>query len=256
MFPKTSLIFCAIMLTLQSISAQIYNTEVEAKIDLSTNGEFYKINCFANNKTFINRSLHYVFTLIRNEEGNTSSDKQEGDFVLSAEEKRILFSNTVNIQKKDRVILLLLIYDEDKNILGKDRIAVNEVDSDQDFKKNILKNNQLSDDLNREGEDGIVVLKGVVVENTITRPGREFFRLYDQKYRDKGIDGEKIITVEEVLALGTNTKIQVKAESEIIFQFFVNPRTDYIEEMVDYALQNTDLYFRQLARNRNLVKKY
>ncbi len=256
MFRKNHFILCAMFLAFQSLFAQIYNTEVEAKIDLSSNGEFFEITGFANNKTFSNRSLHYVLDVIRTENGNTSNNKQEGDFVLASQEKRALSTTSVNSNDKNRVIILLLIYDEENNILGKDRIAMNEVDNDNKFKKDILENNELSDDLNRGGEDGIGLLRGIVVENTITKPGRDFFRLYDQKYRDKKINGEKIVTIDEVLALGTNTKIQLKVDSDIIFQFFVNPRADYIDDMVDYAIQKTDLYFRQLERNRNLVKKY
>lgn len=237
--------------------AQIYNTEIAAEMEVETNGEFYEVTGYATNKTDIDQALHYELSAIKTGgDGNRSKDQQSGRFVLASREKSTLSKISINIQEKDRAIFLLLIYDNDDQIVGKDRIEVNGPKDDSAFKKKILDQGIISDDLTRSGEDGVSLLRGIVVEDTKTKPGRDFFNGYSAQYLNKKINGEKVVTIEEVLALGTNTKIQVKVENEVVFQFFVNPRADYIDSMIDYAIQRTQRYFQQLERNRSLVKKY
>jgi len=237
--------------------AQIYNTEIAAEMEVETNGEFYEVTGYATNKTDIDQALHYELSAIKTgAEGSRSKDQQSGRFVLAAQQKVSLSKISINIQEEDRVIFLMLIYDKDDQIVGKERIEVNGAKDDSAFKKKILDQGMISEDLTRSGEDGIALLRGIVVEDTKTKPGRDFFNAYSAQYINKQINGEKVVTIEEVLALGTNTKIQLKVENEIIFQFFVNPRADYIDSMVDYAIQRTQRYFQQLERDRNLVKKY
>ena len=244
-------------------SAQIYNTQIEAEISLVSNGEFFEITGFATNKTVSSASLHYVLSVIKSNSNtsNLNKNEQKGRFVLEPGQKIPLSKVTVNSSSQDRVIILLLIYDVDDNILGKDRIVLNDYEADAEgensiaVKEAIIKKNKLTVDAKHGGDDG-VFLKGIVVENTKTKPGRDFFKAYSQKYNNNNILGEKIITIDEVIALGSNTRIQLKVENDVIFQFFVNPRADYIQDMVDIAIKRTSNYFDQLRRNRNSVKKY
>ncbi len=237
--------------------AQIYNAEIEAKIDVASNGEFYDVTGFAINKTDGNRSLRYVFTIFKNDSiGNNLSKNEKTDrFVLNSGEKKRLPTLNVGANLESRTIALLLLYDKDDRIVGKERIIMNDIKIEEDERKAIAKNNSVSEDKVYSGADG-VVLKGIVVENTKTKPGRDFYRSYSQKYRQDQIEGEEVVVVNEVLALGSSTKIQLQVGDIIIFQFFVNPRADYLDQMVESAIWRTNSYFNQLRKSRSLVKKY
>jgi len=237
---------------------QIYNTEVAADLELISEGEFLQITGFANNKTDVNKSLRFVISIFNKDSltDNTTKNTKEGRFVLGPSERKSLGNTAVNMSEKNQTILLLLIYDEDDQVVGKDRVVLNEINTALDFKKRLAKKNEVSQDIASSGEDGVVGLRGIIVENTLTKPGRDFFTAYVSEYNYRKINGEKILEVKELLALGSNTQIQLKSDEQIIFQFFVNPRSDYIDQMVDIAISNTNIYFRNLKKNRNFIKKY
>ncbi len=253
------LFYCLLFGQATDLFAQILNSEYEAKIEFKDNGEFYEIAAFADNKTDGTFSGRYELSVFRGQLGsaNTSKNSQSGFLVLQPKEKSLLSSNNINVTDEDKLIVLLLIYNQDDQLVGKDRVAFNDEQSDDSaLKKKVIEELKTSDDVNRGGEDGVEMLRGIVTENTKTKPGRDFFRSFSQEYANQKINGEKIITVEEILAIGSNTKILVKADNEIIFEFFVNPRADYIDQMVGYAIHRTKLYFKRLEKNRNLIKKY
>ena len=60
-----------------SISAysQVYNTQVEAKIELKSKNNLIEITGFAFNKTEIDQSLRYVLSVIKNNPQNSNKSK-------------------------------------------------------------------------------------------------------------------------------------------------------------------------------------
>ena len=94
------------------VFSQIYNTEVEANINMENNGDMYQITGSAVNKTASNQSLRYVLSVIKNgpNNSNTSKNDQSGRFILEIGQKKNLSTTTINADDKDRVIILLLLY--------------------------------------------------------------------------------------------------------------------------------------------------
>ena len=251
------IIICILSFSPWLVSSQILNTQVEAKIEISSNGEFYKITGFSTNRTDSNRSLRYVLSVIKsNVEGKVvSKNDQQGRFILEPNQKKELSSTSINVEDDDRTIILLLIYDEEDVALGKDRIVLKDFDVEEKEQKAILDKNKISEDISHAGADGIV-LRGIVVENTKTKPGRDFYQKYALEYMKLNINGERIVTINEVLAMGSNTKIELKIGDDVVVQFFLNPRSDYIEQMVDYSIKQTNRYFYKLRNNRNTIRKF
>ena len=238
-------------------TAQIYNTQVEAKIILKSNSEFIQVTGSAYNKTGFSQSLRYVLSVIKNPKGTSNSSKndQSGRFVLTAGEQKNLSQTTINLDDSDRIIILLLVYDTEDKLLGKDRIVLND---DKGDKKIILPNGSKDDsDLDRAyaSSDG-VELRGFVLEETKTRPGREFFTKFATAYRNSQINGAKIVTIREVLALANNTQIEVKVDDVVIMQFFVRPQNDYMDAMGQEAMRRVRDYFRALEEDKIVVKQY
>ena len=105
---------------------QIYNKEIEAKLKIEKNNDLLKITGLVTNKTAINTSLHYKLSVIKSGNKNNSNNSQTGRFVLEANESKSLSVTFINANEKDRIIILLLIYDLDDNLLGKDRHVLND----------------------------------------------------------------------------------------------------------------------------------
>jgi hypothetical protein len=239
------------------MNAQVYNTQVEAKIKLQANTEYVEISGLAYNKTNISQSLRYVLSVIKNdaESSNRTKNDQSGRVVLDAGQQKILAKTTINQNYEDRIIILLLVYNTENQLMGKDRIVLN--DTAEDKKIVISKEEIAQNDVNPAfaTSDGIE-LRGVVLEETKTRPGREFFTKFAGAYRNSGVEGARIVSIKEVLAIANNTQIEVRVGDEIVMQFFVRPQNDYIEAMVEAALKRVIGYFRAIEEDKIVVKQY
>jgi len=237
-----------------SLNAQIYNAEVEAIINIDNSGELMEITGSAFNKTEITQSIHYTLSVIRTtNDSNRSKNDQNGRLVLQPLEKANLSKTSINSSDKDQIIILLLVYDLDDNIIGKDRIVMN---------GNVSKNSQIKDlkedsniDVKASTEDG-VVLKGIVVEDTKTKPGRDFYSMFYTTYMANNINGKKIVSIKELLAIGSNTKIEVRVGETMVYEFFVRPSQEYLKAMTDVAIRRVYLHFQQLDRDAGKMKRY
>ncbi len=243
------------------IFAQIYNTEVEANINMENNGDMYQITGSAVNKTASNQSLRYVLSVIKNgpNNSNTSKNDQSGRFILEIGQKKNLSTTTINADDKDRVIILLLIYDEVDKPLGMDRVVIN--GTEEDIEKERLENVErertvnVSPDAINKAEDG-VILRGIVTEETKTKPGRDFYRMFYSLYTTNNINGEEIVNIKETLSLNNNTKIEISVANETVLEFFVRPQEEYLKAMSEVAIKRVYWYLQKYKENKNIQKHY
>lgn len=258
LYYKTAITFAIIVFSSLKSFGQ-YNTEVEAKIQVSQNDEHVTINGTAFNKTEISQSLIYKLTVFKTDtEGNKSKNEQSGRFILNSNEKKELSTVAVNTTSKTRTIILLLIYNLDDKIIGKDRIVLNDSKDDLQVKKEIIAKvnaEKEKEDIDTRNRDGIE-LKGIVVEETKTKPGRDFYKLFYDLYSRNSINGNKVVTVKEILAIGRNTKIEVLVGDVKVFTFFVRPSTDYLTKMNDYAIIKVYKHFKNSEKESKIIKRY
>lgn len=268
---KFSIIFLFAVMSASTSFGQSYNADVEAKISMSTNNEFIEITGIALNKSEITQSLRYVLSVIKknSENSNIAKNDQSGRIVLEPSEKKELSTTTINADVKDRVIILLLIYDINDNIVGKDRVVVNDnPEANDNALQNIMEDNNLpieptsnseskiaNEDVNQEGRDGIE-LSGIVTEDTKTKAGMDFYKLFYSNYSSKNINGSKVVSISEMIALGNNTKIQVKVDNALVWEFFARPKYDYLKSMADVAVQRVNAYFQNMEKNARNVRRY
>jgi hypothetical protein len=256
-FKYTLTLLCLILMT-QFGYSQIYNSEVEAKIDMESNTEFISITGSAFNKTDFSQSLRYVLSVIKNnpENSNRSKNDQSGRIVLKGGEKSNLSSTTINARETDRIIILLLVYDLENNLLGKDRIVLN--GTKEDYKEQALKEAKelnISPDAQFDNEDG-VFLRGIVLEETKTKPGRDFFKEFTSIYQNNSVNGKEVVTIREELALANNTKIQILVANEVIFEFFVRPQTDFLKQAASESIRRVILHFKYLEERKDYVRRF
>lgn len=257
MFKRSLIRLCMLaflILTANQGISQVYNTQVAAEIILERNSEFIEISGSAYNKTQISQSLNYILSVYKSDDfGNVSSNDQKGRFVLQPGEKKRLSITTINIDDRNKVVILLRVYDLEENLLGMDRIVLNDDSGD---KKIVLKPKENTDVRTEFAKSDGVELRGIVLEDTKTKPGRDFYSQYYSGYLSANINGPKIVTVKEVLAIANNTKIEVKIDEEVIMEFFIRPQNDYIRGMADIAVRRTLAYFDNLEKQKDIVKRY
>ena len=247
--------------TATKLTPELINSDIEAKIHVEQQDEVVTISSTAFNKTEITKSLTYSFKLYNTNENKKNVEEEQGNrFVLSANNKVNLSSITFNLDDTEKKTGVLLIYDLDNNVVGQDTIVFNG-DSNNVLgkQKRLLENlkaqQQNSQDVNVEVRDG-VELKGIIVEDTKTKPGRDFYRLFYSLYTKNNINGNKVVKIKEVLALGRNTKIEVVVGDDNVFSFFVRPSLDYLTKMNDYAIIRVYRHFKNLERESKTIKRY
>lgn len=105
---------------------QMSNTVVKAKIETEEIEGSVKITGTAENLSEIVQSFSYKLSVIKKNKGNNnqSNNAQEGLVSLDPSENKKLSVTQVNVGKEDEVIVLLLFYDENKKLIGKDRIVL------------------------------------------------------------------------------------------------------------------------------------
>ncbi|SHN73829.1 hypothetical protein SAMN05444395_10836 [Flavobacterium fryxellicola] len=126
---KTSMKFLSflILVLLSEMSySQTTNTVVIAKIEVEQSERNIKITGTAENLSDIVQSLSYKLSVIKKNKSNNnlSNNIQEGLFSLNPSENKNLSTSTVNLGTEDEVVVLLLFYNENKQLIGKDRVVL------------------------------------------------------------------------------------------------------------------------------------
>jgi len=117
-----SLIFTTI------VYGQVPQDKIKAKLEIEKVEGNVKITGTAENLTDVIRGAAYRMSVIKNnnKSNNQSNNDQVGIFTLQPNEKQKLSTSQINLSEDDEVVVLLLFYDEDKQIIAKDRVVLGE----------------------------------------------------------------------------------------------------------------------------------
>jgi len=243
--------------------SQFYNKDIKAEILIEKTSEFYTFTATAENKTLSDHSLSYEFSVFSSDENNNVSKSSQGNrFYLESNQKVQLSVVTINYSVDTKVTLLLMIYDSENNPIGKDRIVLNDNEaSGEDDIENKIKGQQQAYANPQYGgdqaapQDGFV-LPGLVIENTITKAGRDFYRYFYSEYYNLGIQTGINITINEVPGRARTTRISVKVGDQLVWQFFSQPRKEFLKEMASTALRRSIYRLQQLQQQKDEFIRY
>ena len=251
-------ILIAIVLTCSPfLGTAQFNKDVEPNINLETDGIYTKIVFSAFNKTRLKKSLRFRALIVKNQNTDSSEGQFEDEqyFILEAGERKNISTATLDLSKGERTIVFVLIYEEGE-IIGKDRIVINGFEGEDDMKPKVVAKENLNFDKASDRTQDIDLLKGLVIENTKTKPGRDFYQMFYLAYKNNNINGNKVVKVDEVLAIGGNTQIKIYAGDDLVVQFFLNPRSAYLKEMVDQSIARINIYFQKRKAIRQNTIQY
>ncbi|WP_299254641.1 CsgE family curli-type amyloid fiber assembly protein [uncultured Lacinutrix sp.] len=260
MLPKKRLVLTLVyVLTSMFVCAQkFYNKDVNALIKFDKTSEFTTFSATAENLTYSDLSLRYEFMVFKKDSAdNTAKSLQGNRFFLEANEKKILSSITLNNVIAGKVTLLLLVYpvldgEENTGAISKDRI---EVTSNKNGQLQLKLDPNRKELLREEAQDG-VFLQGLVVKKVLTKSGRDFYKYFYAEYFNKQIKTEKHIVIEEVPGQRRSTRISVKVDGQLVWQFFSQPKKDYLTKMANTALDRSIRYLQQLQLQKQTLTRY
>ncbi len=99
-------------------------------------------------------------------------------------------------------------------------------------------------------------MKGIVLDDTKTKIGKDFYDKYYYKYNDIGINANKIVTIGEEFSFGRNTKIMITVNNEIVYEFFSRPEDDFIEAVAQESIEATYYYLKELEQQSKYFTQY
>tara|TARA_A100000171_G_scaffold30980_1_gene29276 strand:+ start:2008 stop:2802 length:795 start_codon:yes stop_codon:yes gene_type:complete len=256
-FIKQILLLLA-LLFISNATAQLYNVEIAAKIKVERNSEFYTFTSTAENLTPAATSLRYEFMAFKTDENNNTQKNTQGNrFVIEANDKKLLSTLTINNNITGKIILVLVIYDLEDKPIGQDRIVLNydptleslEIEDAEKRTPIVISPDQAAP------QDGYIP-QGFVLKNTITKAGRDFYKYFYFEFYNKQIETDKNILIEEVPGRGRTTRITVKVEDELVWQFFSQPRKAFLKQMANYAIARSIRRLQQLEKQKEELIRY
>lgn len=233
-------ILLLIVTTIFSIaSAQEEDNKITAKIESQDVEGIIRLKAFATNETTSYQELNYLFVSIKKgNSGNLSNNKQSGKFTLKPDETKQLSEIAVNLQKSDALKVFLYIKDEQTQALvSKDSIIINGKD--------------MQTKLSRTDESEIFELKGLTIDDTKTKIGKDFYDYFYLEYSKLPEKSTSSITISELPTNGRNSQISVEIDDKTINSFISNPNEDYLKEQASLTLKILQDYDRRKDLIRN-----
>jgi curli production assembly/transport component CsgE len=87
-----------------------------------------------------------------------------------------------------------------------------------------------------------IEIEGIIVDATQTKIGKDFYDLFYQQWSQVEDLPYHSITISEKALPQLGSQISVQIEDQLIFRQVVQPRYEKIEEMANYAIQQTYQY--------------
>ncbi|AZA85136.1 hypothetical protein C1637_07700 [Chryseobacterium lactis] len=212
--------------------------KVNARIEKSILENQIKLKAVIVNNTAVYKELNYLLIAIKkSNDGNLSNNRQSGKFSVNPSEVKVLSEINVNLGSKDALKAFLYIKDEEtQKLIAKDSLELN----NDLFKKKVAK----------VEEDAVFELKGLTIDDTKTKVGKDFYDLFYIQYSQLPDKSSSAITISELPLRGTSGQINIQIDDKIIYSFMTNPSDDYLQEQLAASLK----YIKEFNARKNLIK--
>jgi hypothetical protein len=210
-----------------SISFAQDKKEIKAKIKITQADSFISIFPTAyNSSSILQNNLSYsILALKKSATGNMSKNSQSGVFSIMPGETKILSSQKLNIDENGSIQIFLFIRRDDK-VIAKDTLHVGAVE--KKFKSTPLQETNFE-------------IAGLIIENVLTKPGKDFYEFFSQINRSNGISYPFIIVSNDTPSLGgRNSVIDILIAHDSVFKFNTQPKEEYLQMAAKQA--NREIY--------------
>lgn len=180
------------------------------------------------NESFFIENLSYNLVVLKKSvSGNFTNNKQEGEFSLLANEKKKLSEVRLNLNEGEEIKAYLFIK-KNKNLISKDSLIV------------FFPNKKLVE--NEDLKESDFEIKGIVVEDVITKIGKDFYDYFYQEYSTSGSKYSFVINIKEKPYFGRSSIITIKVDDNKVYEFMSQPDEEFLKSAVKASLINVKQY--------------
>ena len=219
-----------LLLFVSSSSFAQNEKDIQAKIQIAQSDNLLTIYATAlNHGNNIQNNLNYsILALKKDANGNLSKSEQQGAFILMPNESKTLSTQKININPDGKVRIFLFIRDA-KQLISKDTLVVGALE--KKFNTHPLSEQNLE-------------ISGLIIENVLTKPGKDFYEFFSQINRLNGTHYPFIITINEKPALGgRNSEIDIRVDDISIFKFISQPKEEFLRTAAQQANKKVFAYY-------------
>ncbi|MBT8393852.1 MAG: hypothetical protein HKO81_05945 [Flavobacteriaceae bacterium] len=272
---KNLLLSIPVIICFQFASSQELNTRIVAELNVETVDKISFFTAKVSNKSDYYFNLKYNFSvLVLNEnyaslkesleeflKSPNSEKKTLNDFLQEQEQKKYdskgfkeefftlspfetkdLYKVSVEVDTERKIIVLFLVLDNDNQIISKNRIVLNENE-----------NNKRENEVESNNKFQIL---GLVVEDTKTKSGKDFYDRFFFHYNYSNIKGNQVVKVQEMFSFRRTTRLIISIGDNVIAEFFAYPNEEYIEEMAKQSVQRVYKYFENKKKEKLYISPY
>lgn len=224
-FINYKLFFFLLLLTFQVVQSQ---ENLNAKVITKVVDNFIDVKGIAQNNdaTFKDDYSYLLFSLKKDSNGNYSRNSQAGIFSLESGEEKELATLKINLQKGEEFKVYLFLR-KDSVLISKDSAMIFSAEKVQKEQKI---------------EESEFELKGIVVEDVITKIGKDFHDYFYQTYSTSGNQYPFIIKINEKPYFGRSSIITIEVDDKKIHEFLSKPDEEFLRANVMSTLQNLKQY--------------
>ena len=225
LFKKGIPIIITLVLCCYSLFGQ--TNEVLAKIVAKKQDNLIDIRGVVQNPslTIKDEYSYLLFSLKKGENGNYSRNSQSGMFSLEPNEIKELAQLKINLQENEELKVYVFIR-KYKVLIAKDSLV---------FGSNLSKKTQAE-------EENDFVIKGIVVDNVLTKIGKDFHDYFYQSYTGSGKKHPFIININEKPYFGRSSVISIVVEDKKLMEFYADPKEEILKAKASEALQIINSY--------------
>ena len=218
---------------------------LRGQIAYELEGEDIVLKAQAKNTTGDEIILSYDFFLTGTDKKNNSvSNNQDGQAKIGPEENKTLVSVRIALEGLKEFEAVLLLYYEDI-LMDADTLAYSAEKQQQEPEEQFEED--ISQEVDYEGQESGFELGGFVIDNTRTRAGRELYDLFYSKWEAPAGAGDFFIKLEEFPGRGRITRLVAWLDDDKIVEANLQPNYDYLEGLADYLNSRFSSILRQRA---------
>lgn len=208
---------------------------LQAKIITESADGLYNIIATAENQSDFHYPINYILLSIKKgASGNTSTNKQEGKFVVKPKETLKLSEVKTNLDRRDVLKVFLFIKDEESDkVISKDSLEIRPEKIAQNSTKAISEND--------------IELSGLTIDDTRSRNGKYYYDQFYMKYLQTDEKFPGTVKIIEIPGLGQSTRISVLYDEQEIYLFNTSPD----EEVMNQEAQTTLEILKEMILPKN-----
>lgn len=262
-----------------AVKGQFDIRKIDAKLKVDNHSGLLTVKGVVENFNNVSVPITYRLKVLKLEQGNQSNSVQANVQEVDANKLVELSSVSINHSPNDEVYISFLVkhgnsiikeiektipegIDKEKFRLSKNKAKrQGNVPSQADLlKKHIeafqARKQQQKDSLKENeyrsyyGE----MLNGVVIDETFTRMGKEFYDYFYSTYQIANREASTLLTIKEVFLQNRSiqrSKVIIRDDDVIIFQAILQPRPVYLEAVAEQANQVVNQYLKMVKQNLN-----